>query len=181
MILSSGPWNSKLRKIFGLKEKEQVYSKGVQFALPKLVDKYALAVDSNFKDPEALISTGARKFFIQPWNGLSLVGTSDSIYKGNPDDFKITDREVEDFLKEVRQAYPDKNLKKESIKFVFGGLRPVSGKANFKEGDSKTSRKASIERELENLVIVTGIKYTTFRLVAKKAVSYTHLTLPTKA
>ena len=106
VILASGPWNSKLRKIFGLQEKKQIYSKGVQFAVPKLVDDYALAVDSNSKDPEALISTGARKFFIQPWNGLSLVGTSDSIYEGSPDDFKITDQEVLGFLEEVRQAYP---------------------------------------------------------------------------
>ncbi len=172
VILAAGPWNSKLRKVFGLKQKKEIYSKGVQFALPKLVNEYALAVDSNFKDPDALISTGARKFFIQPWNGLSLVGTSDSIYEGKPDDFEITEQETEDFLNEVKLAYPDQNFKKENIKFVFGGLRPMSDTASLKEGDSKTSRKAKIESnfgsELKNLVIVTGIKYTTFRLVAEK-------------
>ncbi len=205
VILSAGPWNSKLISMFGLPAREQVYSKGVQFAVPQLVNDYALAVDSNFRDPEAVISTGARKFFIQPWNGLSLIGTSDSIYKGDPQDFKITDAEVEDFLSQVKEVYPHAKLKNENIKFVFGGLRPVSdsvdlgdvdlsnvdlnsaglsavnedggkqdggiedgGNLGRRPQDSTTSRKAIIRKELDNLVSVTGIKYTTFRLVAKQ-------------
>ena len=61
VVFAAGPWNEMFLSILGKQNKqEQVYSKGIQFAVPKLVKDYALAVDSAYKDPEAVVASGSR-------------------------------------------------------------------------------------------------------------------------
>lgn len=171
VIFAAGPWNEKFLSMLGMKaNQDAVYSKGLQFAVPKLVENYALAVDSTYKDPEAVVASGGRKLFIQPWKDLSLIGTSDSISKEKPDSFEITEKELRELFEEVKKAYPDPRWDFEKIVFAFGGLRPLSDEAVLDRDsqDSKTSRRPMIEDLGENVVVVTGIKYTTFRLLAEQ-------------
>ena len=169
----SGPWSDIM---LGLLERPDpprrvIRSKGIQIVAPLLYDKVAVAVPSAYKDPDAVLSRGTRNFFITPWRGVSLIGTTDTVYEGDPDDFRITDRDIRDFVTEINQSLPCAKLSREQVPFAFGGLRPITEK-NIDTG-STVSRKYEIydhERDLKigGLLSVIGVKYTTARFLGEQ-------------
>lgn len=167
---------------------EQILSKGFQVVLPKVVDSYAISVESKGIDSASNISRGGRAHFLQPWKGHTLIGTTDTIYKGDPKNFKISLNEIREFVNEIHEAYPSEMLKPMNVLFAYGGLRPVDGvikkdieKGVNRDGMVNTSREEEIIdhsitswaglRKINNLLTVGGIKYTTFRAVAERALA----------
>ena len=161
-----------------------VYSKGIQIALPELT-RTAVAVESSYADHSAKLARGSRSYFMQPWQSRTLIGTSDSLYRGDPDEYRIHSDEVESFLTEIRSAYPDPRITIENVSHAFGGLRPVdASQLEAEEGAAKVAKTDRVEshddycrREgncgkttLENLALVRGVKYTTFRALAERTV-----------
>lgn len=171
----SGPWSD---IVLGLLERpdpprQVVRSKGIQIVAPQLYEKVAVAVPSAYVDPDAVLSRGTRNFFITPWRGTSLIGTTDTVYKGDPDDFRITDRDIRDFVNEINQSLPSAKLTRAQVSFAFGGLRPITEK-NIDTG-STVARKYEIydhEKDLKiaGLVSVIGVKYTTARFLGEQVV-----------
>lgn len=172
----TGPWSD---IILGLLERNDpprrvLRSKGIQIVAPRLTEGIALAVPSKYEDPDALIKRGGRNFFITPWRGVSLIGTTDTVYEGDPDKFRILDRDITEFVQEINDSLPTVRLTREQVPFAFGGLRPITEK-NIDAG-SKVSRKYEIydharDLGIEGLVTVIGVKYTTCRLLAEKVVN----------
>lgn len=190
VVNATGPWNKELvRKLLGASEsacEPEVFSKGLQVILPRGLTSVAVAAESRHVDPASKVGRGGRSYFLVPWRGATLVGTSDSIFRGSPDRFVISKEEVEEFLTEVQSAYRAEELCKEQVTLAFGGLRPVapeilaSKKLSEKE-IAKTSREDEIidhsiggkgidDSGVENLLTVVGVKYTTFRALAEKTV-----------
>ncbi len=154
--------------------REVVRSKGIQIVVPSLTEEVGLAVPSAHRDPDAIVDVGGRRFFITPWRDHSLIGTTDTVYRGDPDDFRITDKDIRDFIDEINEAYPPANLKREDVSFAFGGLRPIT-EANIDSG-STVSRKYEVmdharDLKVDGLVSVVGVKYTTCRFLAEKVVN----------
>lgn len=172
----TGPWSD---IVLGLLERPDpprrvLRSKGIQIVAPRLTDGIALAVPSKYEDPDAILKRGGRNFFITPWRGVSLIGTTDTVYEGDPDAFRILDRDIQEFVAEINESLPTVQLSREQVPFAFGGLRPITEK-NIDAG-SKVARKYEIydhRRDLgiEGLVTVIGVKYTTCRLLAEKVVN----------
>ena len=159
----------------------QVYSKGIQLVLPEVMSRCALAVESAHDDTSAKVSRGARSYFMQPWRGKTLIGTSDSIFRGDPSSYRIDSREVNEFCAEVYRAYPDTRISAKNVEHAFGGLRPAdSSLLNAGEGAAKVSKTDTVVQHqetrkkgavyFENLCVVKGVKYTTFRALAEKTV-----------
>ena len=116
-----------------------------------------------------MLRRGNRNFFITPWRGVSLIGTTDTVYEGDPDDFRITDRDIRDFVAEINQSLPSAELTREQVPFAFGGLRPITEK-NIETG-STVAHKYEItdhahDLRIDGVISVTGVKYTTSRLLA---------------
>ena len=165
-----------------------IYSKGVQLVFPKIVDQYALSVQGKGIDTASTVSRGGRAFFMQPWRGHTLVGTTDTIFQGEPKDFKITLSEIKAFLAELSEAYPSDIFSPINVKYAFGGLRSIDPAirkqiedGTDRDGMVNTSRDEDIIdhskvmwaglKKIENLVSVVGIKYTTFRSVGERVIS----------
>lgn len=178
VVSASGPWTEEfVAKVLAPElPKKKVFSKGIQLILPKLVDQYAVAVESRFQDGAAVISRGGRSFFLQPWREHTLIGTSDSLVEEEPDNFSISQKEISNFIEDVRKAYPDPKLELANVKHAFGGLRVVDAKMleNSKQGDATVARDATIvdyqQQGISNFISVVGVKYTTFRTLAEKVV-----------
>ncbi len=172
----TGPWSD---IILGLLDKPKpdrnvLRSKGIQIVAPSLTGDMGLGVASRHRDPDALFSRGARHYFITPWRGVSLIGTTDTIYRGDPDDFRITGKDIGDFIDELNEAMPSARLSRAQVPFAFGGLRPIT-ETNLETG-SQVSRKYEITDHaetlgIEGLVTVIGVKYTTGRLLAEKVIN----------
>jgi glycerol-3-phosphate dehydrogenase len=195
VVNAGGPWTKVVRSLAyeqGDSRKDEflrsiVHSKGIQLVSRQFVKGYALAVQSRYRDPDAVVSRGSRSYFFHPWRGHSLLGTTDSIYRGDPSAFSISMEEIRGFLEEVKLCYPDNKLVPVNIQYAFGHLRPLDkkferglqGSDGAASGESKVARRDEIVdhaslmpvaevEALENLVSVVGAKYTTFRALGEK-------------
>ena len=114
--------------------------------------------------------TDRRPFFIIPWNGNYLIGTTDIRYDGNPDDVRIETEEVEYLLRETNRVIPRAQLTREQIIYTYSGVRPLPF-VNEKDEQSIT-RKHFIRRHphFDNLFSIVGGKLTTYRSLAEETV-----------
>ena len=175
-VNATGPWSDIVLGLLESRPPPRVVrrSKGIQIVAPPLTRGTAVALPSRHRDPAALFSRGTRHYFITPWRGVSLIGTTDTVYEGDPDHFRITRDDIREFVTEVGQILPSAKLDPDSIPFAFGGLRPITEK-NI-EAATTTARKYEIndhrkDPDRGNLITVIGVKYTTCRLLAEKVIN----------
>lgn len=113
-----------------------------------------------------------RPFFIIPWNGLHLVGTTDSRFSGDPATVRPEEAEVEYLTREVRRVLPGAPLPPESILYAFAGVRPLPRTRDGREG--AITRRHFIHRHdserMAGLFSVVGGKLTSYRALAEEAV-----------
>jgi glycerol-3-phosphate dehydrogenase len=105
-----------------------------------------------------------RPVVIFPWEGITLVGTTDVDHDqpldGEP---SIDPGEVAYLMAAVESQFPSLRLGLEDVLSTFAGVRPVIGTG--KADPSKESRDHVVWEE-SGLMTVTGGKLTTFRLIA---------------
>ncbi|MCU0821886.1 MAG: glycerol-3-phosphate dehydrogenase/oxidase [Spirochaetes bacterium] len=135
-------------------------SEGIHLIIDKIANKHAV-----------LLRTGkGRHFFILPWRNHSLIGTTDREYNGEPDNYRVKRKSIEEFIAEINESYGDGKLKYSDIKHTYGGLRPIVDDQT--EGTYESSRKYEIydnaKEGYEGLITVEGGKYTTSRNLASK-------------
>lgn len=174
LINSAGPWLENVKSRAGdLKEKKEHFSKGLQLSFQNKQSSYALALESNYIDPAAKVSRGARSYFIVPWRERTLAGTFDVNESGSPDSFSLKNSEIENFQNELEDVFPE--IKENSRSTCFGGLRPVcpdflKSMSKDSEANVPVAREHEIREEADNIISVKGVKYTTFRALAEEVV-----------
>ncbi len=155
-------------------ERAVLRTKGIQVLTRPFSDRVGFAVETQQKDTTALITRGGRNLFITPWRGLSFMGQTDKLYRGDPDAARITGADVDEFLTEFNRACPGANLARADVRFWVGGLIPV-GNDDPNPEVAKFSRKFEIldhaAEGIPNLVSVNGAKYTVCRHAAEKTVN----------
>jgi glycerol-3-phosphate dehydrogenase len=117
-----------------------------------------------------------RPVFIFPWEGITLVGTTDvDHYQPLDDEPHISPEEVAYLMAAVEAQFPSLHLGLEDLISTFAGVRPVIGMG--KADPSKESRDHVVWDE-HGLLTVTGGKLTTFRLIALDAIRAVRHRLP---
>lgn len=117
-----------------------------------------------------------RPVFVYPWEGVSLVGTTDVDHGADmQQETAITADEVAYLMEAMDFQFPQLQLKLEDIIASYAGIRPVidTGKAD----PSKEGRDHAIWLE-RGLLTVTGGKLTTFRLIAQDALKHINHLFP---
>ena len=112
-----------------------------------------------------------RPFFIIPWYGQYLIGTTDIRYDGDLDECRASDAEVDYLLKETNRVFPRAGLSRDDIHYAYAGVRPLPFKQEGPE--SAITRRHIIRRNTdiaEGLVSIIGGKLTTYRSLAEQAV-----------
>lgn len=110
-----------------------------------------------------------RIFFVIPWKGNSLIGTTDTDFKDSPDRVSVEDADIDYLLKEAKRFFPALNFRRENIIATFAGLRPLVAQPG---NPSKVSRKHVIHETSSGVIFVMGGKYTTYRKIAQDCLSY---------
>ncbi|MEL6495567.1 MAG: glycerol-3-phosphate dehydrogenase [Cyanobacteria bacterium J06623_7] len=113
-----------------------------------------------------------RPFFIIPWLGNYLIGTTDIIYKDDIDNIKADDAEIDYLLQEVNNIVPTANLNRNDVKFTYSGVRPLPNSEGKKPG-SITRKHIIFDHRKEgvyNLLSLIGGKLTTYRNVGEEMV-----------
>lgn len=112
-----------------------------------------------------------RPYFIIPWAGLYLIGTTDIRFDGDPDRIVASEEEIAYLLKETNLAIPDADLDREDVLYTFSGLRPLPYQEEGKEG--AITRKHIIKDhapQIEGLLSIIGGKLTTYRSLSEETI-----------
>ena len=113
-----------------------------------------------------------RPFFIIPWLGKYLIGTTDLAYKDDIDNIKADNAEIDYLLQEVNNVVPTANLRRDDVKFTYSGVRPLPNSDGKKPG-SITRKHIIFDHRKEgvnNLFSLIGGKLTTYRNVGEEMV-----------
>lgn len=114
--------------------------------------------------------TDGRPFFIIPWNGNYLIGTTDLRYDGDLDDVRIQPEEIDYLLRETNRIIPAAKLDQDRILYTYAGVRPLPFTDD--KGAAGITRRHFIRRhpQVPNLFSVVGGKLTTYRNLAEEVV-----------
>ena len=168
VINATGAWADQLRQQVGGKRLIRPL-RGSHMILPHHRLHVAQAI--SFLHP-----VDRRFLFIFPWEGLTIVGTTDLDHsKPLADEARISADEVAYLMAAIEHLFPSRTITLDDIISTMAGVRPVidTGKAE----PSKESREHIVQVE-KGLLTVTGGKLTTFRLIALHALKVAHEYLP---
>ncbi len=158
-----GPWADKILCLSGNAAHKEVLrrSEGIHIITKKIVNKNIIGT----------MTPSGRHIFIIPWRGHSIIGTTDKEYIGNPDNWKITKKSIEELIHDLTSSFGGQiKVEYKDVLFCYGGLRPLV--EDQTESVYETSRKYEIydnkKDGLDRLITVEGGKYTTSRNLAEQ-------------
>ena len=170
VVNAAGPWVDRLRRLAVPAARPLVRpSKGVHLLYPDLGLRHALVVSSR---------TDGRIFFLIPWRGMTLIGTTDTDYSGDPARARAEAADVEYLIRETNAALPRANLLRERVIATFAGVRPLA--LQEKKDPWAVSRVHLIYEDGDGLLSVVGGKFTTFRKIAEETVDRVARRFPEK-
>jgi glycerol-3-phosphate dehydrogenase len=161
VVNAGGAWNDELRKRLGRSPR-----------LRRLRGSHLVFTQARFPLPAAIALTSPRdhrSLYALPWEGMTLLGTTDLDHALSLDQEPKISRSEGDYLLEAAdQWFPGLRLSAGDVVATFSGVRPVinTGKKN----PSRESREHAIWIE-EGLISISGGKLTTFQLMARQALS----------
>lgn len=160
VVNAGGPWVDRLRRLSDPSLRPLVRpSKGIHLLYPDLGLRHALVISSR-KD--------GRIFFLIPWRGMTLIGTTDTDYDGDPGRARADAGDVDYLIREANAAVPQARLAKERVIATFAGIRPLA--AQERRDPWAVSRMHLIHEDPNGLVSIVGGKFTTFRKIAEEVV-----------
>jgi glycerol-3-phosphate dehydrogenase len=128
-----------------------------------------------------------RPYFIVPWNGRYLIGTTDIRYDGDLDRVVADEEEIEYLIDETNYVIPEANLTRASVLFTYSGIRPLPFQPEGAEGSvtrshivydhargrgigTKRSSAGEDAPRVEGLISIVGGKLTTYRNLSRQTV-----------
>jgi glycerol-3-phosphate dehydrogenase len=175
VVNAAGPYAEALLVRSGVRKARSVpFSRDMALVLKrKFVDGRALALQTKYRDPSAVLTRGPRHLFMVPWRGRTLVGVNSLIWRDEPDRLRVTEAEVSDFVKEIAEADPKLGLTMDDVALVMAGLLPVE--KGDEKGDVSFGKRPLVvdnarEDGVQGLVSAISNRYTVARGVAERAV-----------
>lgn len=139
-----------------------------------------------------------RPYFIVPWNGRYLIGTTDFRYRDDLDYVSADDDEISYLLEETDAVIPEANLGLDDVLFTYSGVRPLPFKPEGSESsitrshvvyDHATGKSAAGGRltvegagpRADGLISIVGGKLTTYRNLGRQTVDVAYKKLGREA
>jgi glycerol-3-phosphate dehydrogenase len=123
-----------------------------------------------------------RLFFVLPWNGYTMVGTTDTDYAGDPGAAEATSEDVEYLRTEASRAFPRAAF--DAILFTWAGVRALVREEGVAESEVSRKHKLYDHRRrdgIEGVVSVIGGKITAYRAIAEEVTNVVARRLGSKA
>ncbi|MBA2376057.1 MAG: glycerol-3-phosphate dehydrogenase [Rubrobacter sp.] len=127
-----------------------------------------------------------RPYFIVPWNGRYLIGTTDFRYEGDLDHVSANDEEIDYLIEETNYVIPSAGLTRDSVLFTYSGVRPLPYAPEGSESSisrshvvfdhakgastagGKLHKSAAGGERVEGLISIIGGKLTTYRNLSRQ-------------
>jgi glycerol-3-phosphate dehydrogenase len=126
-------------------------------------------------------ASDGRPFFVIPWNGLYLIGTTDERYDGAPEAASISGDEFEYLIAETRRLFPGARDLRQRICYTYAGVRPLPSTAGVRTGAITRRHLIKAHPSIRGLYSIIGGKLTTHRSLAVDCLRHLRSVLPTPA
>ncbi len=160
VVNATGVWSDEVSRLSDVRAPKRLRpSKGIHVVVPseKLQNQTAVLIPS----------LGERRFlFVIPWQGCTVIGTTDTDYVGSLDDPRAEAEEVDRVVQSASRAFPNARLSTEDVISTFAGLRPLI--AADGQSTKELSRKEEIFEDNSGLITIAGGKLTTWRRMAER-------------
>lgn len=161
-IVAAGPWTEELQSLLGRQGPLQVHtSKGVHIVVPRA------AIDAH---TGIITETATSLLFVIPcpWSDEHwVIGTTDTSWNLDLAHPAASASDIDYILAQVNRLLATPVTRRDIVG-VFAGLRPLL--AGGTTQTSALSREHAVVSPADGLVLVTGGKYTTYRVMARDAV-----------
>jgi glycerol-3-phosphate dehydrogenase len=155
VINAAGPWVDKLRQLEDPDCAPMArLSKGVHL----LVEPQA-----EWRAGVVVPLEGGRVTMALPWQGMLMLGTTDTEFDGDPSNCKVTASDAAQVLEEASVGLPGEMVRANSVRYSFAGLRVLPIGANDSAG---AHREHLVRTGPFGMVSVAGGKLTTHRRIA---------------
>jgi glycerol-3-phosphate dehydrogenase len=155
IVNATGPWA------------DHVPHSAVKLRLTKgihiVIDRARLPVPS-----AVVITEGKRILFVLPWGERVIIGTTDTDYRGDPEDVTVATEDIEYLSRTVNHFFPSVRLDEADLVGSWAGVRPLI--ANPDGSPSDISRAHQIRCPEPAWWDVAGGKLTTYRLMSEQTV-----------
>ncbi|MCG9731506.1 glycerol-3-phosphate dehydrogenase/oxidase [Shewanella sp. Isolate13] len=177
VINATGSWAGKLHELQGGGLRPL---RGSHLVLP--FERLPVSACLTFYHPQ-----DGRPVYIYPWQGCSVIGTTDLDHDGELESEPgIAQQEVDYLLGLARHYFPKQQLEERDVVSCWSGIRPIySASQPDKKGKDKELSKAPSKESREHiiwskpgLVSVTGGKLTSYHLMAKDTIERVRQQLP---
>nr|WP_207952151.1 FAD-dependent oxidoreductase [Paenibacillus turpanensis] len=161
VVNATGPWVDSLREMDKSKTRKHLQlTKGVHLVIDQ--SRFPLRQAIYFDTPDG------RMVFAIPREGKTYVGTTDTVFKGDPAHPRMTLQDRDYIIEAINYMFPSLHLGAEDIESSWAGLRPLI----FEEGKSASeiSRKDEIWQSESGLITIAGGKLTGYRKMAEMVV-----------
>jgi glycerol-3-phosphate dehydrogenase len=164
VINATGPWTDATRSLAGLEGPPLLRpTRGTHIHVrrARLDHRHALIFES---------AVDSRIMFVLPWGAdLTIIGTTDVDFEGDPADVRPTAGDVAYLLESANRLFPEADLAPADVVGAWAGLRPLV--AEGKAGDEDAvSRDFQIREAPPGLLTIAGGKLTSHRNMAEKLI-----------
>ena len=163
-INAAGPWVDKVLAVTGRASKKFIGGTKGSHIVVSAFD--GAPEDAYYVEAAA----DGRPFFVIPWNGLYLIGTTDIRHGGKLDEIRASSSEVDYLLRETNRVFPQAKLDTDDIHYAYAGVRPLPRR---KGPESAITRRHIIKKNRKiarGLISIIGGKLTTYRSLAEQTV-----------
>lgn len=155
VVNAAGPWMNELLEKNGI-DARYVLSlvRGTHLVLTRKISDEGLLLQS---------TSDRRVFFVLPWKGATLVGTTEVVESGSPDHVHASEEEIAYLIARFNRYFREP-IDRQDVASTFAGVRPLVGRATNPRAIGRDFR---VVRS-GNLVNVFGGKLTTFMALARR-------------
>ena len=161
IVNATGPWVDDVRKKDQASNEKQLrLTKGVHIVIDQ--KHFPLQQSVYFDIPDG------RMAFAIPRDGKTYVGTTDTLYEGDPKQPLATKEDVDYLLAAAKSVFPTANITTENVESSWAGIRPLI----YEKGKdpSEISRKDEVWTAPSGLMTIAGGKLTGYRQMAETVV-----------
>jgi glycerol-3-phosphate dehydrogenase len=155
VVNATGPWIDHVRRLEDAAAGTSVrLSKGAHVLLER---------PRSWSGGVTILQDRVRVSFALPWEGMLLLGTTDTPFDEEPDTVEVTPADVDQILAEAGVALRDEALRPDAVRAVYGGLRVLPAG----EGTTADARRETmLSHGRHGMLSVAGGKLTTHRRIA---------------
>ena len=147
-------------------------SKSMNLVVDRPANRYAIGLQSPYNS-DSVVGETRRLYFLTPWKGYTILGTSHSSTIINSSDLQYSDNDINEYLQDINKTFPSLNLKMSDVLYCYQGLTPLES-SDQRKADS-LHESLIVDHELtqarKGLISVVGVKWTTARLVSESVMS----------